>query len=211
MKNKSSSTKEKIKLTARILFNEGDTSTITTNHIAKKANISPGNLYYHYKNKEQIIIEIYQDMSAHFESINGFERIALAKNPLREFSLVFDDYGKMFWEYRFLVRDISTLLVIYPELKELFISNQTKRIEQIKSLYLFFMDQGIIEGIDPDTLELRAKLNWFVSSYWHLFTSISQEITHESIGQTKQIIFQFQLMPFLTPKGKEMLPQEFKI
>ena len=59
---KESITKKKIKKQALMLFNENDTFSITTNHIAIAAKISSGNLYYHYKNKEDIILDIYQDM-----------------------------------------------------------------------------------------------------------------------------------------------------
>ncbi|MCF6310208.1 MAG: TetR/AcrR family transcriptional regulator [Sulfurimonas sp.] len=43
--------------------------SVTTNHIAKAAGISSGNLYCHYKNKEQIIREIYQEISETFVSL----------------------------------------------------------------------------------------------------------------------------------------------
>ncbi len=52
-KIKKSKTKEKIKQVSIKLFNENETLSITTNHIAKEAGISPGNLYYHYKIKRK--------------------------------------------------------------------------------------------------------------------------------------------------------------
>ena len=59
-KNRNSTkTKEKILLTAIELFNKYTASAISTNHIAAEMNISPGNLYYYFKNKEEIIKEIF--------------------------------------------------------------------------------------------------------------------------------------------------------
>ncbi len=52
-------TKIKIKNSAIHLFNTQETLSVSTNHIAKEANISPGNLYYHYKNKEEIVTDLY--------------------------------------------------------------------------------------------------------------------------------------------------------
>ncbi len=52
------STKLKILETARKLFNESNTQTATTNHIAKAMGISPGNLHYHYKNREEMNEEL---------------------------------------------------------------------------------------------------------------------------------------------------------
>ncbi|MFD1638217.1 TetR/AcrR family transcriptional regulator [Evansella tamaricis] len=55
-------TKDKITETAIELFNEHGTSQVSTNHIAEKMGISTGNLYYHFKNKEEIIREILEWM-----------------------------------------------------------------------------------------------------------------------------------------------------
>ena len=70
-KKKVSLLKEKIKSISLELFNSNETLSITTNHIAKSLGISVGNLYYHYKNKEEIIKDIYLQMSSEFEDDYG--------------------------------------------------------------------------------------------------------------------------------------------
>ena len=202
-KKKKNTTKEKIKRAAIELFNGGDTLSITTNHIAKKANISPGNLYYHYKNKEEIIKEIYLQMSSNFEALNSFEHILSSNNSLKALYEMFDKYKELFLEYKFLIRDITTLMAIYPELKELFLLRQEKRISQIEGLFQYFISQDIL-NIPKEEIHLRAKLNWFVSGYWHQFTSTSGEITSQSIDETKEIVFKILLYPYLTQKGLEL-------
>ena len=39
------------------LFNERGTRSVTTNHIAAHLSISPGNLYYHFPNKEALVVD----------------------------------------------------------------------------------------------------------------------------------------------------------
>lgn len=204
MEKRVSKTKIKIKKAATELFNNGDTLSISTNHIAKKANISPGNLYYHYKNKEEIITEIYLDMSNEFESFKSFEKIVSNNNPLKTLSNMFDNYGELFLKYKFLIRDISTLMAIYPKLKELFLERQEKRIKQIEGLFYYMIKEGFIY-IPQDEITLRAKLNWFISSYWQIFTSTNNEVTKESIQEAKDIVLKILLYPLLTEKGKELL------
>ena len=58
------STREKILDTALTLFNNEGTSAVSTNHIAEAAGISPGNLYYHFRNKEEIIRGLFERLFA---------------------------------------------------------------------------------------------------------------------------------------------------
>ena len=41
------------------LFNHADGATVTTNHIAAHLGMSPGNLYYHFRNREEIVRAIF--------------------------------------------------------------------------------------------------------------------------------------------------------
>lgn len=207
MKTKKSPAKEKIKKVAIELFNENDTLSISTNHIADKAKMSPGNLYYHFKNKEEIIVEIYLEMSENFDSLNSFEQILSSQNPLLVLSNMFNNYGELFWRYKFLLRDIATLITIYPKLKILFTQKQAQRLQQIQSVFQYLISLEILENIEENEIPLRAKLNWFISTYWQLFTATEGEITQESIKESKYIIFQILIYPYLTPKGKMLYSQ----
>ena len=55
-------TKDRIKNMALRMFNEQGERNVTTNHIAAALEMSPGNLYYHYRNKYEIIHDIFQDV-----------------------------------------------------------------------------------------------------------------------------------------------------
>ncbi len=55
------STKQRILETTLALFNQLGTPNASTNHIALELEISPGNLYYHYPNKEQLIEQLFSN------------------------------------------------------------------------------------------------------------------------------------------------------
>ena len=194
---KESITKKKIKKQALELFNKNDAFSISTNHIAVATKISSGNFYYHYKNKEDIILDIYQDMIEKFEELNSFEKILNSKTPLEELSNLYDLYLDIFWEYRFIMRDSSVLICTLPKLKEIFIQRQNIRIAQIKGLIEYFISKDIFRQMDEDEILLCAKLNWFISTYWQNYISINEEITKESFKEAKDVIFKININPFL--------------
>src|SRR6266567_9198476 len=65
-------TKERIVETAIRLFNEQGTGAVSTNHIAQALSMSPGNLYYHFRNKEEIIRAILERMMTRWETLYAF-------------------------------------------------------------------------------------------------------------------------------------------
>jgi AcrR family transcriptional regulator len=109
-------TKERIVDTALRLFNESGSGAVSTNHIAAAMSISPGNLYYHFGNKDQIVAAAYDRLEAELVTAweqNGqrvWEGPALREALVRSLSL--------FNEYRFIVRELCALSVHSRLLKE---------------------------------------------------------------------------------------------
>jgi AcrR family transcriptional regulator len=49
---------------------------VTTNHVAAHLKISPGNLYYHFRNKEEILREAFERMNAEADAVWKLEALA---------------------------------------------------------------------------------------------------------------------------------------
>ena len=196
-KKKVSLLKEKIKSISLELFNSSETLSITTNHIAKSLGISVGNLYYHYKNKEEIIKDIYLQMSSEFEDLNIFDNVMKSETPFTELSLMFDLIGELFWKYRFLMRDSTLLISLDKNLKDIFIKNQEKRIKQIEILIEFLISKNIIRNISEEEIKMISKVSWFISAYWQTYISTNRELSKNSIKEAKDLIFKLHLEPLL--------------
>src|SRR5687768_18251967 len=78
-------TKDRIVTAAVELFNASSVGAVTTNHIAAHLGISPGNLYYHYANKEEIVRAAFDRMNAEADLLweqppaNKFDPLALQR------------------------------------------------------------------------------------------------------------------------------------
>lgn len=101
-------TRQRILDAALGMFNAQGEPHVTTNHIADELEISPGNLYYHFRNKDDIIEQLFARfeermdtaLTAPEDRLPGLEDIWL------QLHLVFE----CIWDYRFLYRDLVEIL-----------------------------------------------------------------------------------------------------
>lgn len=113
-----SKTKDKIIRTALGLFNNEGESLISSVDIASVMGISPGNLYYHYKGKDEIIVEIFSDFETEIRQV--------LSSPIKQ-TLKLEDN----WVY---------LYIIFEEIYDLrfFYKNQSELITRIPGLRVRF-------------------------------------------------------------------------
>ncbi len=101
-------TKDRILQISLQLFNERGERSVTTNHIAAELGISPGNLYYHFRNKHEIIKELmYQYQVETLDMLSLPEDRPLTTNDKINY---FQVLSGQLWSYRFIHRDVYHLV-----------------------------------------------------------------------------------------------------
>lgn len=156
-------TKEKIIRTSIALFNLHGERAITTNHIASNMGISPGNLYYHFKNKEDIIRHIFSLYSEHLST--HFKPLSIEHEPLEQLTQYLDSLFELMWRYHFFYDNLTDILARDKGLKKDYIEFQSQLFEQVKAVVIGLRSAGVIDIEDYDVDELAHMLKMVVS-FW---------------------------------------------
>jgi AcrR family transcriptional regulator len=159
-------TRERILETSLALFNRLGEPHITTADIADEMNISPGNLYYHFRNKDQIIGELYavleERLSPLFEPPTG--RVPGIEDLWFMLHLLFE----AMWDYRFFYRDLLELTSRNRRVALRF-ADLTRRGENaVIQLCRGMVDAGTMRASDREIAAIAQNVV-IVATYWMSF------------------------------------------
>ena len=89
------------------LFNRFGEPNVSTTLISAELNISPGNLYYHYPAKDELINSLFDRYE---KSLNELLQAAVEVSNVEDAWFFFHTLFELIWAYRFLYRDLNDLL-----------------------------------------------------------------------------------------------------
>jgi len=134
-------TRTRILVASLLLFNEKGEPKTTTNEIADTVDISPGNLYYHFHKKSDLVEALLLEFQADARKVLNPPESSQA--TLDDFWLFLHHLLELTAAYRFLLRDMETLIIEYPKVR-----NALKHFAQALAasfeLYLHAMADGSV-------------------------------------------------------------------
>lgn len=176
-------TKQRILNTSRELFNTHGAHTITTNHIASEMGISPGNFYYHFRNKEELIRKIYYQLNDQFEQMwNILDKPFPSAADISDFFLTLYN---LFYEYRFFFLEQAMLFDKDPQLKEDFVRRKSKLFDKTQHILNQWVEAGFMNmPFSQRDISLIAHNLWIVGQFWLPYIYVSDnQITVRDIRE----------------------------
>lgn len=146
---KSKKTRERILDASLELFNRKKASNVSTVQISAAMDISPGNLYYYYANKEDVIRCIWEERmtKALKELLSSTENIKSASDLLE-----FIEAGlKYMIDYRFFFTEISTLFINDERLIEIYRESDRNVKDVFSALNERLYREGLLNDHDDAT------------------------------------------------------------
>ena len=89
------------------LFNRFGEPNVSTTLISSELNISPGNLYYHYPAKEELVNALFKRYEVALQDLLG---AAPGVHDVEDAWFFMHTLFELVWQYRFLYRDLNDLL-----------------------------------------------------------------------------------------------------
>lgn len=159
-------TRERIIQESLALFNAQGERNVSTNHIAAHLGISPGNLYYHFRNKQAIIAELF----ALYESqVDIFLRRPEGRAlTVQDKTFYLEALLAAMWHYRFLHRDLEHLLESDAALAERYRQFAQRCLAQAQAIYQGFVEAGILL-MDASQIEALTLNSWIIMTSWVRF------------------------------------------
>jgi AcrR family transcriptional regulator len=162
-------TRERIIEISLAMFNAQGEPNVTTNHIADELEISPGNLYYHFRNKENIVEHIFARFETRMDQalIVPDNRLPNLEDVWLQLHLIFE----CMWDYRFLYRDLVDILSRNRKLRTHFARILSRASTSTSDVLKGLARAGIVRATQ-DEIRATAENVLLVTTFWLNFNAV---------------------------------------
>jgi len=199
-------TRERILELSLRLFNEIGEPNVTTTTIADEMAISPGNLYYHFRNKDDIINSLFAQFEGEIEKRMQFSE---GRPTIEEVWLYLQHMADFLWTYRFFYRDLNDLLSRNRTLETHFKQIIGHKVRFARSLCEQLVEDGQMLAT-PDEITVISTNVGVIATYWLSYQFVmnprqynDQEAIRKELHQASQQILSI-MAPYLKGRSREM-------
>ncbi len=163
-------TRERILELSLHLFNEHGEPNVTTSAIADGMEISPGNLYYHFRNKDDIVNALFDDFEREIDHV--LEAASGQDASVEDAWFVLHLLFETIWKHRFLYRDLNDLLTRNRRLEAYFQQLLARMTAGARALCNGLAGRGELLA-SPREIDTLATNMVVIATYWLSFEYVS--------------------------------------
>ena len=173
-------TRERILETALKLFNDFGEPNVTTTVIADEMGISPGNLYYHFHNKDEIVNSLFGDYEKEIDALLTVPggRTLSTEDIWLFLHLLFETI----WKFRFFYRDINDLLTRNRLVETHFQRILERKEKTARRVYEGLAASGVLTAT-PVQLSALATNMTVIATFWLSFEHARRPRGEPDIGR----------------------------
>jgi AcrR family transcriptional regulator len=191
------------------LFNRFGEPNVSTTLISAELGISPGNLYYHYPAKDELINSLFDRYErALNEVLNASDNVRDVEDAWFFMHTLFE----LIWQYRFLYRDLNDLLSKNRRLETHFQSVLKNKTRSLRAMLDCMARTGALR-MDPSDMEATATSMVVVLTYWLSFeyvrdprNALEPESAQSALLRGAHHVLNL-LVPYLEPQQRNHLQQ----
>lgn len=151
---------------ALLLFNEKGFVNVRLQHIADAAFVSVGHLAYHFKNKETIVENLYDELQAKQEELLSEYRVVPLFEDINRYLVA--DFRQQ-CTYIFFYVDTLEILRAYPEILQKHSLHIQWQLAQLKMMLSFNCSRGSLMALpDPELDHLAWQLRSLIDMWLYL-------------------------------------------
>lgn len=198
-------TKERIVITSLELFNDSGEPNVTTLQIADELDISPGNLYYHYKNKTEILQELFDRFEKQMQQVLDVTDAGdiTIEDQWLFLHLLFETIA----QYRFLYQDLVNILNRYPKINHRFKKLLDKKYKASYTILSSLAKQTLFDASDEEIKSVCHSIVLTIT-YWISYDMVMNKAIGEEINLARGV---YQVMsivaPYLIKEQRELLEE----
>lgn len=151
------------------LFNEYGTAAVSASRISERCGISKGNLEYHFRNRQDIVRAVFEQIIAEMDA--GWYQDHLA-STLDHMAAMFVRQLELIQKYQFFYREMAHLLGQDALLRKRYADNKERRLREIQLFMLALQSRGLMRlPANPQRLRSIIDVTWIISENWLNYVS----------------------------------------
>jgi len=199
-------TRERILEASLRLFNEFGEPNVTTTVVADDLNISPGNLYYHFHSKDEIVNALFAEFEREIEETLAAP--ARRAPNVEDMWLFLHLLFEAIWKYRFLYRDLDDLLSRNRLLEVHFKQILAHKVKTAAALCEGLVATGEMQASRGELQALATNMA-VIATYWLPFEYARDPRRRDAANGLGRGVYQVMSMmaPFLQGTSRQLLQQ----